>query len=58
MNAIKLTWEVEQKLASGELPTVEAYEAIPYLEQMEERIASGAEHLRGILEKLQLQSGK
>jgi len=55
---IKLTWEVEQKLASGELPTVEAYEAIPYLEQMEDRIASGAEHLRGILEKLQLQSGK
>jgi len=55
---IKLVSVTEQKLASGELPAVDVYEAIPYLEQMEERIASGAEHLRGILEKLNLQSGK
>ncbi|UKS28334.1 sugar phosphate isomerase/epimerase [Paenibacillus sp. HWE-109] len=55
---IKLVKAVEQKLASGELPAVDAYEAIPYLAQMEERIASGAECLRGILEKLNLQSGK
>lgn len=55
---IKLVQGVEQKLASGDLPAVDAYEAIPYLAQMEERIASGAEHLRGILQKLNLQSGK
>lgn len=55
---IKLVRTVEQKLASGELPSVDSYEAIPYLEQMEERITSGAEHLRGILERLNLHSGK
>ncbi len=51
---IQLVKKVEQKLANGELPPVEAYEAIPYLEQMEERITSGAEYLRGILKKLNL----
>ncbi|UVI29330.1 sugar phosphate isomerase/epimerase family protein [Paenibacillus spongiae] len=49
---MKLVGITEKKLASGELPAIEAYEAIPYLAQMEERIASGANHLRDIRNRL------
>ncbi|MFC5401415.1 sugar phosphate isomerase/epimerase family protein [Cohnella soli] len=46
---IKLAWQTEQKLASGEMPKVEEYEAIPYLEQMEERLTFGLRHLEKII---------
>ena len=38
----------------GEIPPVEEYEAIPYLEQMEERLAFGRDYLNGVLDKLKL----
>ncbi|MBP1991016.1 sugar phosphate isomerase/epimerase family protein [Paenibacillus eucommiae] len=46
---VKLAWQTEKKLASGEIPQVDAYEAIPYMEQMEERLTSGLRHLKGII---------
>ncbi|GGD88788.1 sugar phosphate isomerase/epimerase family protein [Paenibacillus nasutitermitis] len=48
---VKLAWQTEKKLASGVIPNVEEYEAIPYLEQMEERLTFGLHHLKGIINK-------
>lgn len=51
---VKLAWITEKKLASGELPDVDQYEAIPYLEQVEERLVFGTQHLRNLIRKLNL----
>jgi sugar phosphate isomerase/epimerase len=48
---VKLAWQTEKKLASGEIPNVDEYEAIPYLDQMEERLLFGLQHLKGIINK-------
>ncbi|MCQ6557474.1 sugar phosphate isomerase/epimerase family protein [Paenibacillus mendelii] len=51
---VKLAWQTEKKLASGEFPNVEEYEAIPYLDQMEERLTFGYQHLKEIINKQNL----
>lgn len=48
---VRLAWEGWQKIQEGALPDPETYEAIPYLDQMEERLAIGRDHLRGVLER-------
>jgi len=53
---MKLACLTEKKLASGEIPAVEAYEAIPYMEQMDDRLTSGRRHLQDILGKLRLEA--
>lgn len=51
---VQLAWNAQKKLFAGEIPPVEEYEAIPYLEQMEERLAFGRDYLNGVLDKLKL----
>lgn len=51
---IRLTRDSEKKLASGEFPEVEVYEAIPYAEQMEERLLFGTRYLNDLLRRLHL----
>lgn len=51
---VQLAWKGQQKLISGEIPPVDEYEAIPYLDQMEERLAFGRDYLNGVLERLNL----
>lgn len=51
---VKLAWLGQQRLNAGEIPPVDEYEAIPYLEQMEERLAFGRDYLKGLLERLNL----
>ncbi|TBL69096.1 sugar phosphate isomerase/epimerase family protein [Paenibacillus thalictri] len=48
---VKLAWNTEKKLANGEIPPVDEYEAIPYLDQMEERLLFGLQHLKGIINR-------
>lgn len=48
---VKLAWQCERRIASGDLEKPEEYEAIPYLDQMDERIHSGRDHLLGVLER-------
>jgi len=51
---VKLAWQTQKKLMGGEMPPLDEYEAIPYAEQMEERLAFGRDYLNGLLEKLNL----
>ena len=46
---ISLVWQCETRIRSGDLPDPQEYEAIPYLDQMLERLYSGRDYLRGVL---------
>ena len=50
-NLIKRAIGFQKKIDNGDLPKPDAYEAIPYLEQMEERLCSGRDYLAGLLKK-------
>jgi sugar phosphate isomerase/epimerase len=47
---VRLAWQCEARIASGELEMPASYEAIPFGEQMGKRLASGRDYLRGVLE--------
>lgn len=51
---MKLAVMTERKIADGSIPDIDEYEAIPYMEQMEERLSFGLAYMRGILKELQL----
>ena len=51
---VKLAWQVHQKILKGEIPTIEEYEAAPYLEEMDERLAFGRKYLSDLLQRLNL----
>ncbi|WP_214627455.1 sugar phosphate isomerase/epimerase family protein [Paenibacillus agaridevorans] len=51
---LKHAWRTEQKIARGEIPDVEQYEAIPFGEQMLERVLYGCQYLKELLIKMQL----
>lgn len=51
---VKLAWQCQQKIHAGEWPDPEAYEAIPYQEQMMERLACARDYLKTVLADLGL----
>jgi sugar phosphate isomerase/epimerase len=51
---VKLAWGIQQRITAGDLPPVDEYEGVPYLEQMEDRIACGRDYLYAVLRKLGL----
>lgn len=51
---VKLAWQTQKKICSGEMLSLEEYEATPYEEEMEERLVFGRDHLNGVLKKLDL----
>jgi sugar phosphate isomerase/epimerase len=51
---MQMAWSCQQKVASGELPDPETYNAIPFLEELEERLGSGRDYLKVMLDKLDL----
>jgi sugar phosphate isomerase/epimerase len=53
---VKLTWNCQRKILSGEWPDPQQYEAIPYLDQMEERLSFGRDYLKSLLERLNLRA--
>lgn len=53
---IKLAWEGQQKLFRREIPPIDEYEAVPYLDQMEERLAVGRDYLKALLKRLNLRN--
>jgi sugar phosphate isomerase/epimerase len=53
---VRLTWDCQRRIHSGELPDPETYEAIPYPEQMEERLGSAREYLNALLERCHLRT--
>lgn len=55
-NTAHIAWECGRKIAAGEMAEPEAYEAIPYLEQIEERLPAARDYLNGELAHLELTS--
>jgi sugar phosphate isomerase/epimerase len=53
---VRLAWDGQRRIADGELPAPEAYEAIPYTDQLAERLAFGRDYLNGLLGRLDLRS--
>ncbi|MFO7897720.1 MAG: sugar phosphate isomerase/epimerase family protein [Planctomycetota bacterium] len=53
---VRLAWDCQRRIHSGELPDPEEYEAVPYAEQMEERLAFGRDYLQGLLDRLGLRA--
>ena len=52
---IRLARECEMKIAQGEIQNVLDYEAIPYRDQMNERLKSGMDYLNGLIKELNLE---
>lgn len=50
---MRLVWQCETRIRSGELPDPQEYEAIPYLDQMLERLYFGRDYLRGLLARME-----
>ncbi len=45
----------ERKMAAGELPQPDAYEALPYLDELDERLTAGRDYLNDLLQRLDLE---
>lgn len=48
---VKLAWETQKKLDSGEMPSIDEYEKTPYLHEMESRLIFGRDYLKAVLQK-------
>jgi len=53
-SVIQIAWTCQQKVQAGELPDPEVYNAVPYLDELEERLASGRDALNEWLDLLDL----
>jgi sugar phosphate isomerase/epimerase len=51
---MRIAHRCEERIRSGEMEKPEEYEKIPMLEQLEERLASGRDYLRGMLDRFGL----
>jgi sugar phosphate isomerase/epimerase len=49
---VRLAWDCQRRIITGELPDPDEYEAVPYQDQMTERLASGRDYLCGLLLRL------
>jgi sugar phosphate isomerase/epimerase len=46
---VQTAWKTHKRIQSGELPPLDEYEGIPYLDQMDERLSFGKKYLRDLL---------
>jgi len=53
-SVMRLAWQCQQRIASGEIEDPEQYEAVPMVEQLEDRLAQGRDYLLGLLARLKL----
>ena len=52
VEVVRLAWHCQQQIAAGMMPDPEEYEAIPYDTQMEARLATGRDYLKGLLNSM------
>jgi sugar phosphate isomerase/epimerase len=55
VRTVQLAWNVQQRINAGELPDPDEYEAIPYADEMQQRLEFGRDYLNNLLERLGLQ---
>ena len=51
---VQYAYKTQLKINSGEIPSINDYEAVPYLDEMEERLEYGRDYLNKVLKKLNL----
>ncbi len=51
---IRIAWQCEGRLRSGELPGPDAYEKIPFITELDERLAAGTDFLKETIRALGL----
>ncbi len=51
---MRLTWVCQSRIAGDLLPDPDEYEAIPYLDEMQERLDFARDYLQGLLQRLGL----
>ena len=51
---VQLAWEVQTKIRAGELRDPAEYEAVPYADEMQERLEFGRDYLNALLARLRL----
>jgi sugar phosphate isomerase/epimerase len=52
---MKLVWQCQRRLAAGDLPDPDAYEQVPFGDEVKERLASGAAYLKTLIARLGLE---
>lgn len=52
---MRLVWQCQKRLLSGELPDPDVYEKIPHVQEVEARLRGGADHLKALIQRLGLQ---
>ena len=53
-SVMQIAWKCQQRMMSGELPVPEEYNALPYLDELEDRLGFGRDFLNDMLDKLDL----
>lgn len=53
---VHLAWQCQDRIVSGDLSDPQAYEAVPYLDEMESRLHAGRDHLNAVLDRHGLRS--
>jgi sugar phosphate isomerase/epimerase len=51
---MQIAWECQKRIQNGELPNTEEYENVPYVEQMEDRLRTGRDYLKTLINRLEL----
>lgn len=51
---ISIAWKCQKRIQNGEIPDPNEYEKIPYSEELEERLCTGRDYLKGIIRRLEL----
>ncbi|MFA6107531.1 MAG: sugar phosphate isomerase/epimerase family protein [Candidatus Latescibacterota bacterium] len=52
---MRLTWQCQQRLLSGELPDPDLTEQTPHVEEVEDRLRAGGEYLKALVRRLGLE---
>jgi len=55
---VRLAWATQRRLDAGEMESIEAYEAVPFADEMERRLLAGRDFLAGLLDRLDLRSAR
>jgi len=51
---MSIAWQCQKKIVSGELPDPQRYESIPFADQFVDRLESGRDFLRALINRLEL----
>ncbi|HJP31290.1 MAG TPA: sugar phosphate isomerase/epimerase family protein [Candidatus Latescibacteria bacterium] len=51
---MQIAWACQQRVSNGDLPDPETYNAVPYVDELEDRLKAGRDYLNDLLDRLDL----